>query len=165
MPVEELGSSRKSWWTWPLVFLVLCAGGLFYSTFEVEVSVWIIDTLPFMRGFSARRLASHGHDALGAIHEVLADTLAAMKAAGIDGTVYSHPIGDHGHGAGGQLAAGTEQGRDHGRQESRIQAVICRQPGQLGIGHGLRYQHQGHRDAGDEVGPQGIRAADLPDPV
>jgi Xaa-Pro aminopeptidase len=33
-------------------------------------------------------------------NEVLADTLGAMRAAGIDGTVYSHPIGDHGHGAG-----------------------------------------------------------------
>jgi hypothetical protein len=33
-------------------------------------------------------------------NEVLADTLAAMKAAGITGTVYAHPIGDHGHGAG-----------------------------------------------------------------
>jgi len=33
-------------------------------------------------------------------NEVLADTLQAMKAAGIDGTVYTHPIGDHGHGAG-----------------------------------------------------------------
>lgn len=33
-------------------------------------------------------------------NEVLADTLAAMKAEGIDGTVYTHPIGDHGHGAG-----------------------------------------------------------------
>jgi len=33
-------------------------------------------------------------------NEVLADALAAMKAAGIDGTVYTHPIGDHGHGAG-----------------------------------------------------------------
>lgn len=31
---------------------------------------------------------------------VLADTLAAMKAAGVNGTVYTHPIGDHGHGAG-----------------------------------------------------------------
>jgi Xaa-Pro aminopeptidase len=31
---------------------------------------------------------------------VLADTLAAMKAAGLEGTVYTHPIGDHGHGAG-----------------------------------------------------------------
>lgn len=33
-------------------------------------------------------------------NEVFADTVAAMKAAGIDGTVYTHPIGDHGHGAG-----------------------------------------------------------------
>ncbi len=32
--------------------------------------------------------------------EVLADTLAAMKAEGINGSVYTHPIGDHGHGAG-----------------------------------------------------------------
>ena len=33
-------------------------------------------------------------------NEVLADTLAAMKKAGLAGTVYTHPIGDHGHGAG-----------------------------------------------------------------
>ncbi len=33
-------------------------------------------------------------------NEVLADTLAAMKAAGLEGSVYTHPIGDHGHGAG-----------------------------------------------------------------
>jgi hypothetical protein len=33
-------------------------------------------------------------------NEVLADTLGAMKAARINGTVYTHPIGDHGHGAG-----------------------------------------------------------------
>ena len=33
-------------------------------------------------------------------NDVLADTLAAMNAAGIEGTVYTHPIGDHGHGAG-----------------------------------------------------------------
>jgi len=33
-------------------------------------------------------------------NEVLADTLNAMKAAGINGSVYAHPIGDHGHGAG-----------------------------------------------------------------
>lgn len=31
---------------------------------------------------------------------ILADTLAAMKKAGLTGTVYTHPIGDHGHGAG-----------------------------------------------------------------
>lgn len=33
-------------------------------------------------------------------NDVLADSLAAMKAAGINGSVYTHPIGDHGHGAG-----------------------------------------------------------------
>lgn len=33
-------------------------------------------------------------------NEVLSDALAAMKAEGIKGTIYTHPIGDHGHGAG-----------------------------------------------------------------
>ena len=33
-------------------------------------------------------------------NEVLAATLERMRAAGIDGTVYTHPIGDRGHGAG-----------------------------------------------------------------
>lgn len=33
-------------------------------------------------------------------NEVLRRVRARMAAAGIDGTVYSHPIGDHGHGAG-----------------------------------------------------------------
>jgi hypothetical protein len=33
-------------------------------------------------------------------NDVLADTLAAMRAEGIKGSVYSHAIGDHGHGAG-----------------------------------------------------------------
>jgi Xaa-Pro aminopeptidase len=33
-------------------------------------------------------------------NEVLAQALAAVKAAGINGTIYTHPIGDHGHGAG-----------------------------------------------------------------
>ena len=33
-------------------------------------------------------------------NEVLHDTLQAMKTANIKGTVYTHPIGDHGHGAG-----------------------------------------------------------------
>ena len=33
-------------------------------------------------------------------NEVLADVRAAMTKEGIDGSVYSHPIGDHGHGAG-----------------------------------------------------------------
>jgi Xaa-Pro aminopeptidase len=33
-------------------------------------------------------------------NEVLGSTLAATRAAGINGTVYTHPIGDRGHGAG-----------------------------------------------------------------
>lgn len=33
-------------------------------------------------------------------NDVLAATLARMRAEGLDGTVYSHPIGLHGHGAG-----------------------------------------------------------------
>jgi len=31
---------------------------------------------------------------------ILANTLERMRSEGIDGTVYAHPIGDHGHGAG-----------------------------------------------------------------
>jgi co-chaperonin GroES (HSP10) len=38
-------------------------------------------------------------------NEVLAETLRQMKAAGIDGTVYSHPIGLHGHGAAATTAS------------------------------------------------------------
>ena len=33
-------------------------------------------------------------------NEILQASLARMRAAGIDGTVYSHPVGMHGHGAG-----------------------------------------------------------------
>jgi len=33
-------------------------------------------------------------------NEVLASALASMRAAGINGTIYTHPIGDRGHGAG-----------------------------------------------------------------
>lgn len=33
-------------------------------------------------------------------NEILAGALAQMRAEGIDGTIYTHPIGDHGHGAG-----------------------------------------------------------------
>ena len=33
-------------------------------------------------------------------NEILANALAQMRSEGIDGTIYTHPIGDHGHGAG-----------------------------------------------------------------
>ena len=50
----------------------------------------------------------------------------------------------HGHRTCGQLTAGAEQGGHHGRQERRIQAVIGRHSGKLGIGHGLGDEHEGH---------------------
>ena len=33
-------------------------------------------------------------------NEILASVLAVMRSEGLDGTMYTHPIGDHGHGAG-----------------------------------------------------------------
>lgn len=36
-------------------------------------------------------------------NQVLASTLARMRAEGISGTLYSHPIGKHGHGAGAHV--------------------------------------------------------------
>ena len=33
-------------------------------------------------------------------NEILAASLAQMRDEGINGTIYTHPIGDHGHGAG-----------------------------------------------------------------
>jgi Xaa-Pro aminopeptidase len=33
-------------------------------------------------------------------NQILASALAVMRSEGIDGTIYNHPIGDHGHGAG-----------------------------------------------------------------
>jgi Xaa-Pro aminopeptidase len=48
---------------------------------------------------------------------VLADALQAMKAAGIDGTIYTHPIGDHGHGAGPLIGLWDRQEAVPGRGE------------------------------------------------
>jgi hypothetical protein len=50
-------------------------------------------------------------------NDVLLDTLQAMKAAGIDGTVYTHPIGDHGHGAGPLIGLWDRQEAVPGRGE------------------------------------------------
>jgi Xaa-Pro aminopeptidase len=53
-------------------------------------------------------------------NEVLADTLAAMKRAGLEGTVYTHPIGDHGHGAGPLIGLWDRQEGVPGRGDVRI---------------------------------------------
>lgn len=53
-------------------------------------------------------------------NEVLADTLAAMKAAGIRGSVYTHPIGAHGHGAGPLIGLWDRQQGVPGRGDVKL---------------------------------------------
>jgi Xaa-Pro aminopeptidase len=48
-------------------------------------------------------------------NEILAASLARMRAANIDGTVYSHPVGLHGHGAGPLIGRWDAQGGVPGR--------------------------------------------------
>ncbi len=43
-------------------------------------------------------------------NEILASTLAAAESEGIDATVYTHPIGYHGHGAGPTIGLWDQQG-------------------------------------------------------
>ncbi|MDP2877663.1 MAG: hypothetical protein Q8O00_15850 [Holophaga sp.] len=42
-------------------------------------------------------------------NEVLLGALAQMKAEGIEGSIYTHPIGDHGHGAGPTIGLWDQQ--------------------------------------------------------
>ncbi|MFN0087067.1 MAG: M24 family metallopeptidase [Blastocatellia bacterium] len=53
-------------------------------------------------------------------NEVLADAIAAMKAEKINGTFYTHPIGDHGHGAGPLVGLWDRQEGVPGRGDVRI---------------------------------------------
>lgn len=53
-------------------------------------------------------------------NEVLAATLAKMKAEGLNGTMYSHPIGIHGHGAGPLIGLWDYQEGVPGRGDHRI---------------------------------------------
>ena len=48
-------------------------------------------------------------------NQILSKTLAAMRSEGIDGTVYTHPIGEHGHGAGPLIGLWDRQGGVPGR--------------------------------------------------
>jgi hypothetical protein len=52
--------------------------------------------------------------------EALLASLAAMRAAGIDGSVYSHPVGDHGHGSGPLIGLWDRQEGVPGRGDVRI---------------------------------------------
>jgi Xaa-Pro aminopeptidase len=53
-------------------------------------------------------------------NEVLAASLARMRAAGIRGAVYSHPVGDHGHAAGAFIGLFDRQEPSRGRGEVRV---------------------------------------------
>ena len=53
-------------------------------------------------------------------NEVLASTLGAMRAAGINGTVYTHPIGDRGHGAGPLIGRWDAQDGVPGRGDVKL---------------------------------------------
>jgi Xaa-Pro aminopeptidase len=53
-------------------------------------------------------------------NDILADALAAMKAAGIQGSVYTHPIGDHGHGAGPLIGLWDRQQGVPGRGDALV---------------------------------------------
>lgn len=53
-------------------------------------------------------------------NEVLADALQEIRALGIKGTVYSHPIGDHGHGAGPLIGLWDRQQGVPGRGDVKL---------------------------------------------
>ena len=53
-------------------------------------------------------------------NEILAVARAAMKAKGIDGTIYSHPIGLHGHGAGPLIGLWDYQDGVPGRGDAAV---------------------------------------------
>jgi hypothetical protein len=55
-------------------------------------------------------------------NEALAATLRRMRAEGIDGSVYTHPIGDHGHGAGPLIGLWDRQEGVPGRGEVKLRA-------------------------------------------
>jgi Xaa-Pro aminopeptidase len=57
-------------------------------------------------------------------NEILAASLARMKAAGLNGTMYSHPIGMHGHGAGPLIGLWDYQEGVPGRVDHKVIASM-----------------------------------------
>jgi Xaa-Pro aminopeptidase len=53
-------------------------------------------------------------------NEILAASLARLKAQGIEGTLYSHPIGLHGHGAGPLIGLWDYQNGVPGRGDAKV---------------------------------------------
>ncbi len=58
-------------------------------------------------------------------NQILADALAKMKAAGIDGCIYTHPLGYHGHGAGPTIGLYDHQEGVPGRGDYELFADTC----------------------------------------
>lgn len=56
-------------------------------------------------------------------NEILRAALEIMRAEGIDGTIYTHPIGEHGHGAGPLIGLWDRQDGVPGRGDVRIRAA------------------------------------------
>lgn len=55
-------------------------------------------------------------------NDMLRSALATMREQGIDGTIYTHPIGDHGHGAGPLIGLWDRQDGVPGRGDAPIRA-------------------------------------------
>jgi hypothetical protein len=53
-------------------------------------------------------------------NEILKESLAAAKAGGIKGSIYSHPIGDHGHAAGPLIGLWDRQEGVPGRGDAKV---------------------------------------------
>jgi hypothetical protein len=53
-------------------------------------------------------------------NEILASSLARMREKGIDGTLYSHPVGLHGHGAGPLIGLWDYQNGVPGRGDAKV---------------------------------------------
>ena len=53
-------------------------------------------------------------------NQILASSLTKMKTAGVDGTVYTHPIGAHGHGAGPLIGLWDYQDGVPGRGDAKV---------------------------------------------
>lgn len=56
-------------------------------------------------------------------NQILKDALTAMQAAGLKGTIYSHPIGDHGHAAGPLIGLWDHQDGVPGRGDVQVLPV------------------------------------------
>ena len=72
--------------------------------------------------------------------------------------------GDRGAGAHAERPGGPEHRIDQHRQEGRVESHLHRQAGDGGVGHRLRNDHRGSRQAGDHVQSQPFLAV-LLDPI